>query len=364
MKRKKTYLWFGMILPVIVVGMMSCTPNNPSSPKKQKVIIDTDMQNSFDDGIAFLLLAAHENIEILGMTTVTGNTWSQEGLAAGIRQGEIASETAMAYIGGSHLPLRPGRLDSLKQEIARNPGPEPFYGAIGHSYVADWREHYRADYGEAPAYTDTQIAAEDFIIRQVQRYPNEITLLAIGPCTNIAKALRKAPEIAGMVKQIVYMGGAIYCEGNILPYSEFNFAYDPDAAAICLRSPFPRQVMVSLDVCNTVQMDAAYYMGLYNHIRDERLKEVFRKQRYYRLFTNDPTAITLVWDVIGAAVIIDPTLITEEKAMYIDVDDDPLSPTYGKSYVSDEKNSQLIHLLMHVNQSALFSLLKENIGKY
>ena len=98
--------------------------------------------------------------------------------------------------------------------------------------------------------------AIDFIIEQVEKYPHEVTLLVIGPVTNIALAVRKDPDIVPLIKRIVYMGGAVDVPGNVTPAAEFNWWFDPEAAKIVLREPIP-QAIIPLDVTNTVTVRQA-----------------------------------------------------------------------------------------------------------
>ncbi|MEF9672904.1 nucleoside hydrolase [Pseudomonas sp. PCH446] len=94
--------------------------------------------------------------------------------------------------------------------------------------------------------------------RQRAQEPHEVTLLAIGPLTNLALAIRQAPDIVPLIKRIVYMGGAIEIPGNTTPAAEFNWWFDPEAAKIVLRSPI-EHVIFPNDVCEKVTFDASVY---------------------------------------------------------------------------------------------------------
>lgn len=117
--------------------LIGCHGNEPVS--KSKVIIDSDMVESFDDGIGYMLLAKNPHVDIVGITTVTGNTWSPEGLAYAVRLGELAHLSGTQYIQGAIEPLRPHRLDDLNGEIDANPGTDAYWrGAIGYPQINDW----------------------------------------------------------------------------------------------------------------------------------------------------------------------------------------------------------------------------------
>jgi len=330
-----------------------------------KLLIDSDMVQSFDDGMALMMMFASDNVEVLGLTTVTGNTWSQQGLTYGIRQGEIAGGKNTKYIAGSRVPLREGRIETLNQEIDSNPGHDSEWrGAISFEEITDWRNYYIETYKETPKYSAYDMDASEFIAQQIIQNPGEVTILAIGPCTNIAKALKEYPDIAPLVKEIIYMGGAVYCEGNTTPYAELNVLYDPEAAAICMRSPFPRQTLVSLDVCNTVEMDRSIFFGIYNSIVSDSFKEVIRNQYYYQTYINQPTTKHLVWDLISAALVVDYDLITEYKDVLIDVDDNPSSSTYGKTFVSTDIRRQTVRVPLKIDTNRFWEVVESRLSKY
>ncbi len=95
--------------------------------------------------------------------------------------------------------------------------------------------------------------AVNFIIETVKKYPREVTLLVIGPMTNIALAIRMSPEIVPLIKRIVFMAGAFEVPGNTTPAAEMNVWYDPEAARVVVRQPI-EQAFIPLDVTNTVPM--------------------------------------------------------------------------------------------------------------
>lgn len=154
------------------------------------------------------------------------------------------------------------------------------------------------------------------------------------------------------------MGGALYCEGNTTSYAELNFLYDPEAAAVCLRSPFPKQTVVSLDVCNRVVMDSTIFYDIYNAIPEGEYKQLFRKQYIYEEFSTIPGHTSLVWDVISAALVTDKSLIKDVRNVRIDVDDNPSSPTYGKSFETDNAGCQVVSVPLQVDSKKIFAMIK------
>ncbi|MCQ2068044.1 MAG: nucleoside hydrolase [Bacteroidaceae bacterium] len=332
---------------------------------RKSVLIDSDMVEAFDDGVAFMILLGSDDIEIEGLTTVTGNVWAQEALAYGIRIGELCGGKDLTYIGGSQYPMRPERLDSFKKEVDANPGQDASYlGALSFPTVNDWSPFYEQRYGRKPEIRPSSEDASEYIARQILSAPGQLTILAIGPCTNIAKALVSHPEIASETKEIIYMGGAVWCDGNTTPYAEMNFLYDPEAAAICLRAPFPKQTIVSLDVCNTVKMDRQQFMAVYQSVHSEELKKLFRGNYAYQMFEEDPSATQYVWDLISAAIAIDSDIISEYKDVRLDVDDNPDSPTYGKVYETQSSSRQIVRVPLQINQERFWDIITSRLSKY
>lgn len=337
-----------------------CDPPTP----KTSILLDSDMVEAFDDGVTFMMLLGSENVEVKGLTTVTGNSWAQEGLTYGIRLGELCGGDNLTYIAGASRPMREGRLDELSVQVNANPGHDAGYlGALSHEEVDDWERFYEERYGRKPRLHPSSKDAPEYIAQQILAAPGQVTLVVIGPCTNIAKALVAHPEIAAKAKEIIYMGGAVYCEGNTTPYAEMNFLFDPEAAAICLRAPFPKQTLVCLDVCNTVKMDSRRFMGFYNSIRSEEIKSLFRNNYTYRRFEADPSVLQLVWDVISGAVAIDPAIITEYRDVRLDVDDDPASPTYGKVYETSLPSCRTVRVPTAINQEKLWGMVSATLSK-
>ena len=89
-----------------------------------------------------------------------------------------------------------------------------------------------------------------FLIETLERHPDEVTLVALGPLTNVALALRRRPDLAPRIRSLVFMGGNARVPGNVTPAAEFNFWFDPEAAAAVLAAPIPHIVMFGLDITN------------------------------------------------------------------------------------------------------------------
>jgi len=173
----------------------------------QKIIIDTDPGQ--DDAVAILLALGAPELEVLGLTVVAGNVPLELTLCNALRICELA--------GRPDLPVHAGCEGPLEGDLIT---AEHVHGSTGLDGV---------DLPD-PAMTAAPGHAADFIVETIRREPaGSVTLVPIGPLTNIAEAFRRAPDIAGRVGRIVLMGGGTF--GNVTPAAEFNIHVDPLAAA-------------------------------------------------------------------------------------------------------------------------------------
>lgn len=293
---------------------------------KEKVILDTDMVQLFDDGVAMMLLATSPNIELLGVTPVAGNTWAQEGVAYALRQLEVIGRTDIPVYQGCTLPLRPNRYENIAQEQTAF-GKSSYIGAFRNPQPASYLDIRSMPYGGYPQTEPAAGHAVDFIIEQVKANPGEVTILAIGPCTNLAMAIRKAPEIIPLVKRVVYMGGAIDIKGNTTPAAEFNWWFDPEAAKICITAPWNDQLIVPLDVCEKYFFTKAEYDRIV--ASGNAVAKMF-EAIYGPRFASNPKRSSYIWDAIAAVSVIDPSIDTVVETRWVDMDTN-FGLNYGRS---------------------------------
>jgi purine nucleosidase len=195
----------------------------------RRIVIDTDPGT--DDAVAILLALASPELEVLGLAAVAGNV----PLALGGRNARAICELA----GRADVPVYAGCSRPLARPLLT---AEHVHGASGLGRLV-------LPEPGAPLRT---VHGVDFLIETVLREPpHSVALCALGPLTNIAMALVKAPEIAGRVTELVLMGGASRELGNVTPAAEFNIYVDPQAADIVFASGVPI-VMIPLDVTHRV----------------------------------------------------------------------------------------------------------------
>jgi purine nucleosidase len=259
-----------------------------------KVIYDTDP--GVDDAMAFVFQALHPQIELLGVTSVFGNSTI-----------ETTTRNAL-YLAGRFAPGVP---------VARG-AAAPLRGAA--PAPVDWI-HGKDGLGDAGLRSADQSAlnaraAHRFIIDTVRASPNEVTLLAVGPLTNLALALREDPEIASLVKQVVVMGGAFGTNGvygNVSPAAEANMRGDPDAADIVFGASWPVAI-VGLDVTERTVMTTDYLAKLRDEA-GEAGRFVWDISRHYESFHQTSAGLggIYVHDSSAVAYLLAPHLYVTRK---------------------------------------------------
>ena len=200
----------------------------------KKIILDCDPGH--DDAVAIMMASANENIEILGITCVAGN--------ATLDNTSLNALKICSFISKKNIPVYSGADRPLKLDLVT---AEHVHGKSG--LDTDGEEIIISK-----GYDIQKMHAVDFIIQTCHEQNEPIYLCPIGPLTNIALALQKDPSIKSKIKEIVFMGGAGMCLGNITPSAEFNIYVDPHAANIVLNSGV-KTVMFGLDVTHKVNVN-------------------------------------------------------------------------------------------------------------
>jgi purine nucleosidase len=193
----------------------------PRAPKK--VIIDTDPGT--DDAIAIMLALTSPELDVRALTVVPGNVEAKQGLENALKLASLAGRCDIAIAGGAQHPL-------FQKLITA----QFWHGANGFANV---------DLPPSKCKTDSRFGP-DLIIQMIHDNPHQITLLPIGPLTNIALALLKDPSIVPLVQEVIIMGGSI-SGGNVNAAAEANIYNDPEAAQIVFQAGWPL-TMVGLDV--------------------------------------------------------------------------------------------------------------------
>jgi len=270
---------------------------NSSQHFPKRVIIDTDP--GVDDTMAIFLAFCSPELKIEGLTTIFGNSGTKYTTLNALRLVEIAGRSDIPVARGAEAPL----LRPFIGEGFRVHGPQ----GTGHHELP------------APQGKPDPRRAAQFIVDTVMANPGEISLVPLGPLTNIALAVSLEPEIANKVDQVVLMGGAANARGNASAVAEANIRNDPEAARIVFNAPWD-VVMVGLDVTTKTIMTPSYVEQLLsagNTFTDFIGMLIPHYIEFYRkvvdldgFFVHDSSAV---------AYVIDPTLFVT-KAMPLDVE--------------------------------------------
>ncbi|TRW98268.1 nucleoside hydrolase [Paracoccus sp. M683] len=201
----------------------------------RKIIIDTDPGQ--DDAVAILLALASPEVEVLGLTAVAGNV--------PLPLTQLNARKILELAGRGDVPVFAGCDAPLARKLVT---AEHVHGKTGLDGITL----------PEPTLPLQDRHGVDFIIDTLRAEPaGTVTLVPIGPLTNIAEAFRRAPDIINRVQEIVLMGGAYFEVGNITPAAEFNIYVDPEAAAEVFASGLPI-VMLPLDVTHEAMTSAAW----------------------------------------------------------------------------------------------------------
>ncbi len=302
---------------------------------KRKVIIDQDAFGPGGPNLQPILMVLQSpDVEVLGITVESGDGWQAENVAHTLRMLEIIGRTDIPVVAGATFPLINTEEATIRWEGVY--GKLPYKGA----WMREWpdyntvnRTHYHAAEVVPPleeGAPTTKVLAEPaatFIIRKVREFPGEVTVLAMGPFTNLALASRLDEGFAAQAKELVIMGGSFNPHSATLdefamqfvynPRVEFNSRWDPEAAHMMLHAGWKKITVVPNDATVPTKVTpeiikAATASGT-----------VLAKYVAKYAQTGFP-----MWDEVAAGVFLDPTLATHTGELAMDIDTSPAA-NYG-----------------------------------
>lgn len=311
---------------------------------RKRILFDTDP--GVDDAMALLLALASPEIEVIGVTTVFGNST----IAATTRN----ALNLLHFAERADIPVACGAARPMVlplQRTAEHVHGDDAMGNIGWHDVLD------------PNLKPIEVPAAQFIAETIMAHPGAITLLAVGPLTNLALALQLEPRIVQAVREVVIMGGSVSMPGNVSPVAEANIHADPHAAAMVFNAGFPL-TMVGLDVTMQVKMDdndfarlrAAGRFGKFVAQIVPFYQEAHRRRYGYpngQIDTHDPSAM---------AYVIDPTLFEGEQWSVVVATE---GPAQGMT-IADRRRRFLdtppVNCLMRVDAPRVAQLIVERLA--
>ena len=325
-----------------LMGVLS-TAGAAAGAQNRLVLIDQDGSGpGGSNQMAMMVLLQSPQVEVLGITMVTGNAWRDDEARHTLRMLELIGRTDVPVALGAVFPLV-----RTEQETRLNTslmGQVAWLGAWGQrpTVLTDTG----ADAGKSPpsipgpwdappleeGEPHTQPIAEDaahFLIRQVHAHPHQVTLYAAGPLTNIALAVALDPHFAELTQGLVVMGGSLNPQTDdpefaTSPRHEFNFWFDPEAARMTLRAHWPRVDVTTVDV----SIKAMFSQKMLDDISASanpaaRYIAQYSQERYY------------LWDELAACAWLDPSIITKRRDLFMDVDVSH-GPAYGETLTWSE----------------------------
>ena len=343
-----------LVFPKYLPALLALTLATTAHAQKRLVLIDQDGSGpGGSNQMAMMTLLQSPQVQVLGITMVTGNAWRDEETAHTLRMLELIGRTDVPVAMGAVYPLLRTQLETrLEAPLVGNvdwlgawgggptnlaPNGQPEKGSAGQPSVIYQKSHGPYEIPPLPEGSPTTHAiAEDavhILIRQVHAHPHQVTIVACGPMTNIALAISIDPEFASLTQGIALMGGSLNPrstdpEFSETPRHEFNFWFDPEAAHIVLRAPWPRPenkypgigvVVTTVDISLQASFDQKMVDAISKaadpaHPAAQYIA-AWSQERYY------------MWDEITAAALLDPAIIARERSVYMDVD-----TTHGPNY--------------------------------
>lgn len=254
--------------------------------RRKKVILDVD--TGIDDAIAILLALASPELEVLGITTVSGNI-------------DLASATrntlkVLKLAGREDIPVHQGAVKPLWRSIR--------YATEVHGDCGLAGQLTEVEPGEPQA-----LSAEGFIRAQLDLYPGEITLIMTGPQTNLGQMLLKERTLGQKFKEIIVMGGVAEGRGNESPVAEFNIAIDPEAADLVFHCGAPL-TMIGLDVTRKAILRTEDILALTASEPVRAFVDHVTREYRQRFAMTHGFEGCLMHDPLAVAAAVDPSLVT------------------------------------------------------
>ena len=279
---------------LISIFVLTLLTNAFAQATPKRVIIDTDPGT--DDAMAIILALNSPELKVEALTVVPGNVDGRQGLENALKIVSLAGRCDVTVAGGAQHPLNQKLITA-----------QFWHGKNGLANVELPPTKCKADPRFGP----------DLIIEMVHKYPHEITLIPVGPLTNIALAVSKDPSIAFLVKDIVIMGGSI-TGGNVNGAAEANIYNDPEAAQIVFNAGW-MVTMVGSDVGERTLITRKYLAELQSLHGPQ--SDFIAKIADFYLNRSEKSGYSgaAMYDPLAVGVVIDPTLVTL-KDMHVDVE--------------------------------------------
>jgi purine nucleosidase len=305
----------------------------PQAGGRRKVIYDQDNAGPFGTNIlGTLMMLQADNIDLLGITVVTGDAWMKQEMAFTLRLLEMMGRTEIPVYPGAEFPMLNTKEEwLLRMQLYGGIRTDPWMGAFNRTNGGpDEIQPLPPPYDRFADMKAKEDHAARFIFNTVRENPGEVTIYAGGPLTNLALAIALAPDIVPLVPEVVVMGTGFHTFT-----STFNIVFDSEAARMVLRAPWPKCSVVTEDLAAQVHEGDEIAPGrrMIEEIAaraQSPISDLFQRHAIEPLRRNPNMSFYGMWDEMIAAQIIDPSVFTKSETMYVDICTTP-GPRYGDS---------------------------------
>ena len=300
---------------------------------KRKVIYDQDNSGPFGtDILGTLMMLQADNVDLLGITLVTGDAWMKQEMAYTLRLLEMMGRTEIPVHPGAEFPMLNTKEEwLLRLQLYGGHRLDPWLGAFNRTNggpdeikpLPPPYDHF-ADLKPQPDH------AARFIIKSVRENPGQVTIYAGGPLTNLALAIALAPDIVPLVPEVVVMGTGFHVFTNT-----FNIFFDPEAARKVLRAGWPKLSVVPVDLAEEIHESDEFTPGrlMIEEIvarAESPISDLFQRYAVEPTRRDPGKRLFRMADEMIAAQIIAPGIFTKSEEMYVDICTTP-GPRYGDS---------------------------------
>lgn len=286
------------------------------SGRASRIPIILDVDTGIDDAMALALVLRSPELELVAVSTLAGNV--------GVDKTTANTLAVLDHLGADDVPVHRGASRALVRPHA---DATYFHDAsgLGSAQLPASKRGTEALKGPAA------------IVKYATERPGEITLICTGPLTNLAIALNVAPELPGLLRQVIVMGGAFRVPGNVTPHAEYNIWADPEAAQQVFDAPLPGLTAIGLDVTHQTSLprstweraEATGRHGTPAKVVAEVNRAVFLEKGRTGSYLHDPLTV---------GVVIDPTLVRHEAARVRVARDEA---TLGKTELAGQGSTQV-----------------------
>jgi len=320
-------------IPVAADPLLSPARVSPQSGIKRKVIYDQDNSGPFGtDILGTLMMLQADNIDLLGITLVTGDAWMKQEMAFTLRLLEMMRRTEIPVYAGAEYPMLNTKEEwLLRQQLYGGHRMDPWMGAFNRTNGGpnDIKQLPPPYYRFANLKAQQEHAAR-FITKTVRENPGQVTIYAGGPLTNLALAITLAPDIISLVPEVVIMGTGFHVFTNA-----FNIFFDPESARKVLRAAWPKFTIITVDIAEEIHEGDEIAPGrtMIDEIAgraESPISDLFQIYALEPLRRNPSMHFFRMADEMIAAQVIDPSVFTKSEQMYVDICTTP-GPRYGDS---------------------------------